>query len=209
MGEKLRVLVVGSGTIGRAVTLALADAGHLVDSVSRSSEPAVDLAAPETFEAVFTHRPAYDACVVCAASVPLLPFGESGVEQVANAFSAKLIGQLAFAELAVTRLAEGGSVTLTAGEFPGRLRGGALGAAANVAIETFVSWAGTERPRGIRVNAVSPGWVTETAELIGRSDLKSVPAARVASAYCELVEGTASGTTIRVLPEPDALEFPN
>jgi hypothetical protein len=46
--------------------------------------------------------------------------------------------------------------------------------------------------RGIRVNVVSPIWVKETLETMGRDSATGMPAAQVARCYVASVEGTMS-----------------
>jgi NAD(P)-dependent dehydrogenase (short-subunit alcohol dehydrogenase family) len=66
----------------------------------------------------------------------------------------------------------------------------------NAGLEGFARAAALELPRGIRVNVVSPPWVTET--LIARKMDPSIglPAATVAQAYLAGVEGNATGQTL-------------
>lgn len=54
-----------------------------------------------------------------------------------------------------------------------------------------------EMPRALRVNVVSPGWVKESVEAIGMDAHNATPAADVARAYVEAVEGRAQGATLR------------
>jgi NAD(P)-dependent dehydrogenase (short-subunit alcohol dehydrogenase family) len=60
---------------------------------------------------------------------------------------------------AVPRLTDGGSITLTSGRIPEATRGCAPGALVNAGVEAFVRAAPIDLPRGIRINAISPGWV--------------------------------------------------
>jgi NAD(P)-dependent dehydrogenase (short-subunit alcohol dehydrogenase family) len=76
--------------------------------------------------------------------------------------------------------------------------GGAFGALINAGVEAFVGAAAIETPRGLRVNAVSPGWVTETLEAMGADGAGGTPAREVARAYVRAVKGTMRGRTIRV-----------
>jgi hypothetical protein len=47
------------------------------------------------------------------------------------------------------------------------------------------------KPRDIRVNVVSPPWVSETLVAMGRDPGGGMPAAKVALAYAESVENSA------------------
>lgn len=66
----------------------------------------------------------------------------------------------------------------------------------NAGLEGFVRAAALELPRGIRVNVVSPPWVTETLVARKMDPSLGMPAALVAQAYLASVEGTMTGQTI-------------
>ena len=66
----------------------------------------------------------------------------------------------------------------------------------NSGLEGFVRGAALEMPRGIRVNAVSPPWVSETLKAMGRDPSAGMPAAKVAAAYVESVESKRNGEII-------------
>ena len=68
----------------------------------------------------------------------------------------------------------------------------------NAELEGFVRAAALELKRGIRVNVVSPIWVKETQEAMGRDSSTGMPAAQVARAYVASVEGTMSGAVLDV-----------
>jgi NAD(P)-dependent dehydrogenase (short-subunit alcohol dehydrogenase family) len=93
-------------------------------------------------------------------------------------------------------VADVGSVTLTAGQIPVGLRGAAGGALVNAGLAAFVPAAAAELPRGLRLNAVSPGWVAESLAAIGEDPAGGTPVDVVAAAYVGLVEGTATGTVV-------------
>ena len=65
------------------------------------------------------------------------------------------------------------------------------------ALEGFVRNAAAELPRGLRINLVSPGWISETLQSLGEPAAGGTPAAEVARAYARLVEGTAQGEIVR------------
>jgi NAD(P)-dependent dehydrogenase (short-subunit alcohol dehydrogenase family) len=63
-------------------------------------------------------------------------------------------------------------------------------------VEGFVRAVALEAPRGIRVNAVSPPWVTETLVALKMDPAQGLPAAVVARSYVESVTGRASGAVL-------------
>jgi NAD(P)-dependent dehydrogenase (short-subunit alcohol dehydrogenase family) len=189
----MRVIVVGAtGTIGAAVADAL-DPAHDVIRVSRRSTPGVDLADPQSISALFSAVGDADAVVCCAASAPLTPLADDGFEA---SLQAKLHGQVQLARAAVAGLRDGGSITLTSGRIPEATPGSAGGALVNAGLEAFVAAAQVELPRGLRINAVSPGWVRETLDALGLDSRDGTPAEEVARAYVDAVTGSAQGRTI-------------
>ena len=60
-----------------------------------------------------------------------------------------------------------------------------------IIIFTFADFA--EDPGFLRINAVAPGWVSETLVALKRDPSAGVPAARVAQAYVKSVEGSMTG----------------
>ena len=72
----------------------------------------------------------------------------------------------------------------------------------NAALEGFIRAAALEAPRKIRVNAVSPPWLTETLQALKMDASHGLPAAVVARAYVRSVIGTDTGSTL----QPSALQ---
>ncbi|MFM9608743.1 short chain dehydrogenase [Streptomyces sp. V2] len=197
----MRVLVIGAtGTIGRAVSEALA-ARHEVLRASRGGPLRADLAAPATLSRLLEEAGPLDAVVCCAASGPLIPLLDLPAFPDAaftTALHGKLLGQIALTRRAAAHLRDGGSITLTSGTFPAPLPDGSLGALVNSGLEGFVTNAAHELPRGVRLNAVSPGWVAETLRQLGDESTPGTPAAEVAQAYVELTEGDMTGRVVRI-----------
>jgi len=48
-------------------------------------------------------------------------------------------------------------------------------------------------PRGIRVNVVSPPWITETIEALKLDGFRGLPSAVVARSYVDAVTGSRNG----------------
>jgi NAD(P)-dependent dehydrogenase (short-subunit alcohol dehydrogenase family) len=193
----MRVVVIGAtGTIGGAVAEALRSSNEVI-AASRSGDPRVDLTDRSTIETLFEGLEEIDAVVCCAANAPLEPIGELSQARLAELITPKLIGQVGVAIAAVPHLNEGGSITLTSGKIPEETEGSAPGALVNAGVEAFVRAALVDLDRGIRINAVSPGWVRETLEELGMDPSDGVPAAEVARTYVAAIEGSMQGEVLR------------
>ena len=111
----------------------------------------------------------------------------------------KLMGQVNLVRCGVPFISQGGSVTLTSGTLAQHpTPGGAAVSIVNGGIEAFVRAAALELQGKIRVNAVSPGWVWETLEAMGRDPTKGVRAAVVAQVYQKCVLENISGQVVSV-----------
>jgi NAD(P)-dependent dehydrogenase (short-subunit alcohol dehydrogenase family) len=192
----MKVLLIGaSGTIGSAVANALSTRGHTVLTAGRSAQRHVDMALPETIDALLTTHPDVDAVVCCAASGQLTRIDSGTDEDFFRGLDDKLRGQVLLVRRSVERLRDGASVTLTAGVFEEPTPGGALGALVNAGLSAFTAAVASELPRGLRVNVVSPGWIRETLTAMGRTG--GTPAAEVAELYVTAVEDTTrNGQTL-------------
>lgn len=189
-------MIGATGTIGSAVVDALAGS-HEVIAATRSGEPRVDLSDADTIDALFESTPEVDAVVCCAANAPLEPMDRLSAGRLADLVTPKLLGQVSVAIAAAARLSGGGSITLTSGKIPEATEGSAPGALVNAGIEAFVQAAPADLRGGLRINAVSPGWVRETLIEMGMDPSEGVPAAEVAQAYVSAVEGSMQGTILR------------
>jgi NAD(P)-dependent dehydrogenase (short-subunit alcohol dehydrogenase family) len=70
----------------------------------------------------------------------------------------------------------------------------------NAGIEGFARAAALEAPRRIRVNAISPPWVTETLQALKMDLSEGLPAGVVARAYVRSVTGTDTGSILKPSP---------
>ena len=111
--------------------------------------------------------------------------------------SNKLMGQVNLVRLGLRHIRDHGSFTLTTGVLAREpMPGSTAISLVNAGLEGFVRAAALEMKRGIRVNAVSPPWVSETLAAMGRDTSAGMSAEKVASAYLESVEGRANGEII-------------
>jgi NAD(P)-dependent dehydrogenase (short-subunit alcohol dehydrogenase family) len=194
----MRILIVGaSGTIGSAVVAALGGRHELVLASQHKAPEIVDIADPASIRALFARIGRVDAVVNAAGRAAFKPFNELADADFEFSLRSKLMGQVNLFRTGLEWIADNGSFTLTAGYLARHpMPGSVAGSLVNAALEGFARAAALEAPRGIRVNAVSPSWITETLQKLGRPLTGGVPAATVAQAYVRSVEGTETGQVI-------------
>lgn len=194
----MRVIVVGAtGTIGSAVVAALSAQHDVVGVGHTSGAIRVDLTSIESILQLFRTVEAFDALVCAAGRAAFGSLDELKDADFQIGLSNKLMGQVNLVRIGRQYVHDNGSFTLTSGVLSREpMKGSASISMVNAGLEGFARAAALELPRGIRINVVSPPWVTET--LIARKMDPSIglPAATVARAYLAGVEGTATGQTI-------------
>jgi NAD(P)-dependent dehydrogenase (short-subunit alcohol dehydrogenase family) len=194
----MKVVVIGaSGTIGQAVVQALA-VRHQVIQVGRSSgEYSVDLTSQDSLKRLFESIAPVDAVVCTAGQAKFSPLADLSDADFQFSLENKLMGQVNLVRMGVNSVSDHGSFTLTSGVLSREpMSGSAAISLVNAGLEGFAGAAALEMPRGIRVNVVSPPWVSETLEAMGRDGSAGMPAANVAQAYVESVEGPRNGEVI-------------
>jgi NAD(P)-dependent dehydrogenase (short-subunit alcohol dehydrogenase family) len=198
----MRILVVGAtGTIGRAVVAALLGSNEIVPVSRRSTPITVDLADPSSIHAMYRTVGRVNAVVSAAGQARFAPLVQLSDADFELSVGNKLLGQVNLIRFGFDYVADGGSFTLTSGILArSPVPGSAAISLVNAGVEAFVKAAALEAPRGIRVNVVSPPWVTETLQLLGMDTAQGLPAASVARAYVQSVTGTATGAVL----EPSA-----
>lgn len=197
----MRIVVVGAGgTIGREVVKALAARGHEVVGASRTGAVKVDLQDTGSIERLFTGSKTFDAVVACAGEAAFKPLLELTEADFEVGLRSKLMGQVNLARIGARHVREAGSITLTSGVLATQpMTGGAAVSLVNAGIDAFVRAAGFEAPRGVRFNAVSPGWIKETLVMLGMDPTPGLSAADCAKAYLEAVEGSRQGEVIEAV----------
>ena len=198
----MKIILVGaSGTIGKGVDAELAARHELVRVNHGSGDFRVDLGDRDSIAALYEHVGAFDAVVCTAGAVHFGPLADFTREQFELGLRNKLMGQVELVMQGASRIAAGGSFTLTSGllnDDPIRL--GVSAAMVNGALEGFVRAAAIELPPGLRINLVSPTLLTESVPVYGPyfAGIKPVPASEVALAYAKSVEGAQTGRVYRV-----------
>jgi NAD(P)-dependent dehydrogenase (short-subunit alcohol dehydrogenase family) len=199
----MRVVLVGaSGTIGQAVARELGERHEIVRVGRSSGAVAMDITDAASIRKGFETIGRCDAVVCAAGKVQFGPLERMGEADYAVGLKDKLMGQVNLVLIGREFVADGGSFTLTSGVLShDPIRAGSSASMVNGAIDAFVRAAAIELPRGLRVNAVSPGVLVESMDAYGPffRGHEPVPAARVALAYAKSVEGARSGQVFEVL----------
>jgi NAD(P)-dependent dehydrogenase (short-subunit alcohol dehydrogenase family) len=194
----MKILLIGaSGTIGSAIATALGARHDLILASVQESPEQVDISDAASIRALFARVGRVDAVVSAAGRASFKPLTDLGDEDFELSLSNKLMGQVNLVRLGLASVVDGGSFTLTAGYLARHpIPGSGAVSLVNSGLEGFGRAAALEAPRGIRVNVVSPPWVTETLVKMGRAPDGGLAAATVAQAYVSSVEGTITGQTI-------------
>lgn len=193
-----RILVVGAtGTIGRAIVAALSPRHEVVLASRSQATVSVDISDPVSIREMYAKVGRVDAVVSAAGATRRRPFAELTDEDYDFSLRNKLMGQVNLVRYGIESVADKGSFTLTGGIL-GRepIPGGEAISMANLALEGFARAAALDLPRGLRVNVVSPPWVTETVQELRLAGVMSLPAAMVAEAYVRAAEGNQNGQVI-------------
>mgnify|MGYP006280457305 FL=1 len=194
----MRVVVVGaSGTIGSAVVAALSARHDVVAVGNKQGAIRVDLASADSIQQMFQTVGTFDALVSTAGRAAFAGLDDLKDADFQLGLSNKLMGQVNLVRIGRQFANDRASFTLTSGVLSREpMKGSASISMVNAGLEGFARAAALELPRGMRINVVSPPWVTET--LIARKMDPSIglPAATVAKAYLASVEGTATGQTL-------------
>ena len=198
----MKILLVGAhGTLGRAVAAELGARHEIVSAARMGAAVTLDLSDEASLRAAFESLGRVDAIVSAAGNVAFAPLLELTHSQWELGLHDKLMGQVNLALIGQHYLSDGGSITLTSGVLADEpIRLGASASMVNGALHSFVMAAAIELPRGIRINAVSPGVLKESMDSYAPyfRGFEAVPAARAALAFSRSVEGADSGKVYRV-----------
>ena len=198
----MRILIVGgSGTVGQAAAKELAKRHDIVRAGRSSGDLTVDVMNEDSVKAMYAKLGKVDAIITCVGHVHFGPVATMSPEQFRKGLNDKLMGQVNLVLLGMNNVNDNGSITLTSGILDrDPVRQGANAAAVNGAIGGFVKGAAIEMPRGIRINAVSPGLLEESAVKYDGffPGHEPVTSARVGLAYAKSVDGALTGQVISV-----------
>jgi NAD(P)-dependent dehydrogenase (short-subunit alcohol dehydrogenase family) len=193
----VKIIVIGAtGTIGKAVAELLATR-HEVIRASRHGPVKADIEDAASLVKLFETVKDVDGVVCCAGTAVFKPLPQLTEADVQVGLRSKLMGQVNLVRTAMQHLRDGGSITLTSGVLAREpMPGGAAISLVNAALEGFVTGAAIELPRGLRLNVVSPPWISETLAAMKMDPKAGIAAAACAKAYLAAVEGNGRGRTL-------------
>ena len=196
----MKIIVVGAtGPIGKSVVKALSGRHEILTVAHSGGDVKVDLAVPDSIKKMYTAIGEFDA-LVCAAGVARFGMLDDLTdEDYGIGLKNKLMGQVNLVRFGRKLIRDQGSFTLTSGVLSQEpVAGSSAISMVNAAVEAFVRAASLEQQRGIRINAVSPIWVSETLKAMGRDSAAGMPADETAIAYVKSVEGQYNGKILDV-----------
>jgi NAD(P)-dependent dehydrogenase (short-subunit alcohol dehydrogenase family) len=202
----MKVILIGAtGILGKKLFTELQKDKQLnIITVSRTGGTDInaDISDPEQIKAMYTQTGKVDAVICAAGECYFGAFDTLTEEQLYVGIRSKMMGQINLVLQGRNYINEGGSFTLTSGFLSDDPVPGGIGyAMANGAIENFVLAAAMEFKGRARINAVSPGWVTDQYDGPGTSHLPGqlpVSPERVTHAYYKSALGFLTGQVFRV-----------
>lgn len=198
----MRILIVGaSGTIGNVVAAELGQRHDVIAAGRSSGDMRLDITDIDSIRAAYAQVGAVDAVVCCAGDAKWAPMAEMTDADYEVGLRSKLMGQVNLVLEGREVVADDGSFTLTTGVLDREpIVAGSSATMVNNAVNGFVRAAAIELPRGLRINAVSPGVIEEAMSELAPyfRGFEPVPAARAALAYARSVEGAETGRVFAV-----------
>jgi NAD(P)-dependent dehydrogenase (short-subunit alcohol dehydrogenase family) len=197
----MRIMVIGAtGLLGTPVARALEGNHEVLRASLNGSAFQVDFANPESIRNLYIKGGQLDAVVSVAGQAVFRPLSDLSDADLELGLKNKLMGQINLVRLGIESLKDGGSFTLTSGQLSRwPVPGAAAVSIVNAGVEAFARAAALELPRGLRINAVAPGWVRETLVALKMDPTPGIPAAEVAQTYVKAVEGKMNGQTLDVV----------
>ncbi|HEY3719129.1 MAG TPA: short chain dehydrogenase [Roseiarcus sp.] len=191
-----KILVIGAaGLIGKEIVKTLGESECI--RASRSSDERVDISDPKSIAALFARIGMVDGIICTGGAARFKPWAELTDEDWTFSLANKLLGQINVVRYGLKSVRPGGAITLTTGlasQYPAP--GSAIITTVNSAVDAFVRAVAAEPTISIRVNAVSPGWVAETLQAMGRDPAGGILAAEVAKITVNQFRQGATGSVV-------------
>lgn len=198
----MKILIVGgNGTIGSCVAKRLKEKHAVLIAGRSGGDLHVDIENSESIEAMYKAAGKLDAVVSCSGAAKWGAFETLSEEDYYVGIKSKLMGQVNLVRIGKDFVNQGASFTLTTGILADDPVVGATNSSmVNNAIHGFVRAISQELKNELRINAVAPGLVEDSAERLGDAfpGHTPVPMHKVASGYVRSIEGKRTGEIIRI-----------
>lgn len=198
----MKILVIGgTGLIGSTIVNLLKADNHEVIAAGRSrGDFQVDIADKASLEKLLSDVGEVDGIISTCGGTGMGPFHLQTDEDIDIALNSKLKGLINTIRLGVHTVKENGFILVTTGAASHTFSPGTSSITmTNAALEGYVKAINVEQYRGVRVNAISPAFVTETAKLYGMDVPNTISVADTASVYKKVMESKESGIVADVL----------
>ncbi|MBT8322026.1 MAG: short chain dehydrogenase [Eudoraea sp.] len=198
----MRILIIGGkGTIGQVVTEYFSKENKVIVAGRTSGDLKIDIADSASIKKGLEQAGKLDAILCIAGEAKWADFNELSEADYYIGLKSKLMGQVNLVRIGQHYLTPKGSITLSTGilaDDPVVKTSSA--AMVNGGIHSFVRAVSLEMEKGIRINAVSLGVVSDAYEKYKDYFPGHNPVAmnKVVNAYVRSVKGKGSGEIIRV-----------
>jgi len=197
-----KIIIVGAaGAVGKTAVEALSNRHEIIRVGKTSGDVQMDIEDIDSICTMYRQVGKVDAVVSAVGHVHFGPVHEMTSDQFMESINGKVLPQVNLVLAGFDYVNDNGSFTLTSGVTNrDPIRDGSCAAAANGALDGFVTGAAVDMPRGIRINAVSPEVLESCREMYdgffpGHTHVSDEAVGR---AYCKAVEGCLSGQVIIV-----------
>lgn len=198
----MKIILVGAnGAVGQTAVNAFGNRHEIIAVGRTSGDIQIDIEDLDSVRSMYQQVGKVDAVVSAVGHGHFGAVADMSSEQFMKGINHKVLPQVNLVLLGIEHMNDGGSFTLISGVLNrDPISGGSCAAAANGAIDGFVTAAAVDMPRGIRINAVSPGLLQVSVD---RYDgffpgHEPVSSERVGLAFCKSVEGAITGQVIIV-----------
>lgn len=198
----MKIILVGAnGAVGQTAVNAFGNRHEIIAVGRTSGDIQIDIEDLDSVRSMYKQVGKVDAVVSAVGHGHFGAVADMSSEQFMKGINHKVLPQVNLVLLGIEHMNDGGSFTLISGVLNrDPISGGSCAAAANGAIDGFVTAAAVDMPRGIRINAVSPGLLQVSVD---RYDgffpgHEPVSSERVGLAFCKSVEGAITGQVIIV-----------
>lgn len=196
----MKIIVIGgTGTIGSQVVNILNKDHEVITVGNTKGDYRVDIECKDSLEKLFAEIGPVDGIISATGGAYLGTLAEITDEQLDLAINSKIRGQINIMRTGIHTVKENGFITVTSGTASHDFMPGASSISmSTAALNTYVKAIQLEKYKGIRINAVSPGFVTETAQMMHIEYPNTISAADTALAYKMLVDSDDSGLVVEV-----------